>query len=397
MERESPNTRFKFPNKSRSIFRNPFARSSIAKLAFLAAGLFVIKLLNQEQIESKRLREVVPPGHSREVGRNFLADETQDYKLYEKQRRFPDVLIVGASKCGGNVLKHYLHGNPYFVHSNVEEPHFFDNIVNFRKGPQSYLDIMPKVYPYHRVFESTPRYFSTKYVPGRVYDFDPNMKIIIVVCDPILRALAHYFAAESTKIVNGEEHLLPRNFAFTATTAEEGLMASINNIFPSVVVEMMQTDPSFSTEDVRDLMHQYLHKNGDRKPANFLTRGAYGYHIQHWFKYFPRDQVLIINESDLRREPWKIMNKVQVFTDVDQLVDISSFVKKESSGWYCLQDKKEDHEPNCAISDPLDNSRQKIHDEFTPQTRQVLSKIFNSVEDDLTEVLGHKFKFVREK
>merc|ERR1712037_980352 len=131
------------------------------------------------------------------------------------------------------------------------------------------------------------------------------------------------------------------------------------------VVEMMQTDPSFSTEDVRDLMHQYLHKNGDRKPANFLTRGAYGYHIRHWFKYFSRDQVMIINESELRREPWKVKNKDQV--------------------------------PNCAFSDPLDHSRQKIHDEFTPKTRQVLSKIFDSVEDDLTEVLGHKFKFVREK
>ena len=142
------------------------------------------------------------------------------------------------------------------------------------------------------------------------------MKIIILVCDPISRALAHYFSAESTKVENGVEHLLPRNLVFTATTAEEGLMASINAIFPSVVVEMMQTDPSFSTEDVRDLMHQYLHKNGgtvnnyscvmcswrmllrlaiptgwiltannsDRKPANFLTRGAYGYHIRHWFK-----------------------------------------------------------------------------------------------------------------
>ena len=91
------------------------------------------------------------------------------------------------------------------------------------------------------------------------------MKIIILVCDPISRALAHYFSAESTKVENGVEHLLPRNFVFTATTAEEGLMDAIKEIFPSVVVEMMQTDPSFSTEDVRDLMHQYLHKNGGKK------------------------------------------------------------------------------------------------------------------------------------
>ncbi|CAG5103412.1 Oidioi.mRNA.OKI2018_I69.chr1.g762.t1.cds [Oikopleura dioica] len=376
--------------------RNPLARSSIAKIIFFIIGLYIIKILNEEHIERKKSRENIRPGHSRELGQDFLAKQSQDYKLYEKHRRFPDFLIVGASKCGTNVLKHYLHGNPYFVHTNIEDPHYFDNMEHFKSGPEYYMSLMPKVYPYHRVFESTPSYFSSKLVPGRVYDFDSSMKIVILVCDPISRALAHYFSAESTKMENGEEHLLPRNFVFTATTAEEGLMDAIKEIFPSVVVEMMQNDPDFNTEDVRDLLHQYLHQNGDRKPANFLTRGAYGYHIRHWFKYFPRDQILILNENDLRKEPWKVLNKVQEFADVDQLINISSFVKNETSGWYCLHGKSSDHVPNCAISDPVNDSQKRINAEFTPQTKQVLSKIFKSVEDDLTEVFGHKFKFVRE-
>ena len=45
----------------------------------------------------------------------------------------------------------------------------------------------------------------------------------------------------------------------------EKLLDAIKEIFPSVVVEMMQNDPDFNTEDVRDLLHQYVHQNGGRR------------------------------------------------------------------------------------------------------------------------------------
>ena len=96
---------------------------------------------------------------------------------------------------------------------------------------------MPRVYPYHRVYEKTPSYFSIKKVPGRIFNFDPKTKIIIMMCDPVRRALGHYLTAESTEIINGTEHLKPRNLRFTQTTAEEGLVNSLEKIFPDVVLD----------------------------------------------------------------------------------------------------------------------------------------------------------------
>ena len=119
-----------------------------------------------------------------------------------------------------------------------------------------------KVYPYHRVYERTPSYFSMKKVPGRLFNFDPKTKIIIMLCDPVTRALEHYATAEQTQIINGTEHLLPRNHIFTATTAEEGIMDALEKIFPSVVLDMMRVDPDFDAEEIREILYQYLGTNG---------------------------------------------------------------------------------------------------------------------------------------
>ena len=69
----------------------------------------------------------------------------------------------------------------------------------------------------------------------------------------------------------------------------------------------------------------------DRKPANFITRGVYGYHIRHWLKFFPRNQLLLLNEYDLRENPWLVLEDIQKFANVDQVLNKRSFVKNEVS------------------------------------------------------------------
>ena len=129
-------------------------------------------------------------------------------------------------------------------------------------GPKWYINLMPRVYPYHRVFEKTPSYFSMKKVPGRIFNFDPSTKLIVLLCDPVKRALSHYMTAEATVVINGTEHLRPRNFHFTGTTAEEGIVEALEKIFPDVVLDMMRMDPDFDEEEIREILYQYLSKNG---------------------------------------------------------------------------------------------------------------------------------------
>ena len=103
---------------------------------------------------------------------------------------------------------------------------------------------------------------SQKKVPGRMFNFDPQIRVVMVLCDPVKRALAHYIHADSTITINGTEQLRPRNFHFTGASAEEGIVEALEKIFPDVVLDMMRMDPDFDEEEIREILYQYLSKNG---------------------------------------------------------------------------------------------------------------------------------------
>ena len=71
--------------------------------------------------------------------------------------------------------------------------------------------------------------------------------------------------------------------------------------------------------------YQYLHKNDDRKPANFVTRGVYAYHVKHWQKYFPPSQLLFINGRDLMTNPGRSLMEIQNFIGVAPVLNETNF------------------------------------------------------------------------
>jgi len=213
----------------------------------------------------------------------------------------------------------------------------------------------------------------------------------MVLCDPVKRALAHYIHADSTITINGTEQLRPRNFHFTGASAEEGIVEALEKIFPDVVLDMMRMDPDFDEEEIREILYQYLSKNGDRKPANFITRGVYGYHIRHWLKFFPRNQLLLLNEYDLKENPWMVLEDIQKFANVDQVLNRRSFVKNETTGWYCTK-LKSDTVPNCPTT-TRNTEEELLQRSFSDSTRRVLEKIFNAVQSDLNDLILENFNF----
>lgn len=49
---------------------------------------------------------------------------------------------------------------------------------------------MPLTTPDQLTIEKSPSYFITKTAPARVHQLDPRMKLIVVVRDPITRAIS---------------------------------------------------------------------------------------------------------------------------------------------------------------------------------------------------------------
>jgi hypothetical protein len=106
-----------------------------------------------------------------------------------------DVMIIGAMKCGTTTLADLLKAHPEVDLCKQKEPEFFS------KHP----DPLAALPDYHALFDPTAKRLhaeaSTGYtflphfrldVPDLVHDYNPEVKLIYLVRDPIQRTVSHY-------------------------------------------------------------------------------------------------------------------------------------------------------------------------------------------------------------
>ena len=106
-----------------------------------------------------------------------------------------DFLICGTQKGGTSALHEYLSEHPDLCLSATKELHFFDNEELFQQGAPDYA-------PCHAAFrqkmpsqlagESTPIYMYWEPSPKRIWEYNPRMKLIVLLRNPIDRAYAHW-------------------------------------------------------------------------------------------------------------------------------------------------------------------------------------------------------------
>jgi len=103
--------------------------------------------------------------------------------------KIPNLFVIGASKCGTTSLWHMLD-----LHSNVfmttpKEPWFF-SFSNYKDNLGWYSSLFVKVNGEKIIGEASPIYSETTLIPEipkRLYDFNPDAKIIYIVREPVSR------------------------------------------------------------------------------------------------------------------------------------------------------------------------------------------------------------------
>lgn len=83
-------------------------------------------------------------------------------------KRYPELIIVGAKKCGTTALKIFMNYHPGF-RDTPGEKHFFNRPSNWKKGFSWYKDQSPLTYSDEVTYEKTPDYFDRSFVPGMGY------------------------------------------------------------------------------------------------------------------------------------------------------------------------------------------------------------------------------------
>lgn len=106
-----------------------------------------------------------------------------------------DFMIVGAQKCGTSTLFEILSTHPALIGSQLKEPHFFSKTADWRAHLEEYKGIFPEENDGLRFEASTTYTFFPHFnlrVWEDIYAFNPAMKIIYIVRDPVARIVSGY-------------------------------------------------------------------------------------------------------------------------------------------------------------------------------------------------------------
>ena len=146
--------------------------------------------------------------------------------------------------------------------------------------------------------EKTPKYFIDQEVPKRVYKMNPKMKLIIVLRDPVTRAISDY----------------------TQSLEKLNKTSNKNNSIKQKEFEKMLFD-----------------LNGEiRANWSIVRNGMYYIHLKNWLKYFPLGQILFVNGEELIKNPYNEIKKVEEFLNLKPVIQEKHFIFNLRKGFPCI-------------------------------------------------------------
>jgi len=263
-------------------------------------------------------------------------------------RMTPDFIIIGAMRGGTTSLYSYMTAHPGVGPAHTKEVHFFD--VHHKKGFSWYQAQFPLlVQKYYTEFlqkrrfitgEASPYYLFHPHAPKRIVKRLPHVKLIVLLRDPVTRAYSHYHH----EVSSGFETL---SFAEAIECEEERIGKEAEKL----------------AQDEQHVSFQHRH-------FSYLARGIYVDQLQHWMRYFPREQFLILNSEDFYADP------------ASGLKQALEFVNLPTIG---LKVQKEEYEQLNATKPPkmAEEVRRRLKDYFEPHNAR------------LAEFLGRDFSWNR--
>lgn len=207
----------------------------------------------------------------------------------------PSFVIVGTQKGGTTILYSLLVEHPQILASARKEVQYFS--LNFEKGAKWYGAQFPSKGAVQQLAsrlgkpvitgEASPYYMFHPHATRRLAETLPNAKIIMILRDPVKRAVSHY---HHNRARNAE----PLPFA-------DAIEQEASRIGPEL--DRMLKDEHYQSDAYRNF--------------SYFARGNYAPQLKRVFDHFSRDQVLVLKSEELKSDTIKVYNQVCGFLGVD--------------------------------------------------------------------------------
>lgn len=186
-----------------------------------------------------------------------------------------DFIIAGVQKAGTTALFDHLGDVPGVALSATKEVHFFDDeSVDWARPDYAAYEAQFAAAEGALVGEATPIYLYWPNALERIFAYNPAMRLILMLRDPVERAWSQW-RMETARGVEREP------FSWCIRQGRQRLFAS---------------EPW-----------------GHHREFSYVERGFYGEQVARLFELFPRDQVLLLKAEDLRADPNTVLASICAF------------------------------------------------------------------------------------
>ncbi|HBH51032.1 MAG TPA: hypothetical protein DDY91_03980 [Planctomycetaceae bacterium] len=260
--------------------------------------------------------------------------------------RLPDFVVVGATKSGTTSLYYYLDQHPEIGMSWPKEPRYFldPEFGNYHRGEAWYRDLFRT--PHRLCGEATPAYTHQPncVVAERMHNLIPRARLIYLVREPWSRLVSHY--------------------------------------------RMLRSSPNTPNGTPAEIL---------RKRPRARLASLYGTHWNCLTKYFPADQLLLVESNHLLSATRDTMRTIFEFLGVDPHFDSRVFDRKfhkaETRDRRLARSPEPQTNPGMAMDDGVpgpnvDSSASVI---FPPELIRELHDEFHREVDLLRQLTGQPF------
>lgn len=208
--------------------------------------------------------------------------------------RLPDFLIIGAQKAGSTFVLRCLGGHPQIFMPRYEVAVFEDPFYSAEAIVQLGQQLAPA--PENQLTGiKRPDYLARPECPTRIRQHMPHAKLIVVLRDPVVRAISAYYWYMQVGY-------LP------VRAPAEGLQAILDGAYD-------QTYP---------------------RAQDILNYGFYHAYLSRYLDYFPRRQLFVAPYTDLQTDAAGVINRMYAFLGVAPHNDPHMLQKQSNQSAYSL-------------------------------------------------------------
>ena len=194
--------------------------------------------------------------------------------------RLPDFLCLGTQRGGTTFLQLLLEQHPQVFLPACKEVQYFS--LHASESPCWYSSLYTEARPEQLCGDISPYYLFHPESARRICSLLPKAKLIVLLRDPVERALSQYFHS----VQLGLEHL----------PLEEALAAEPSRLLGAEAV-----------------LHEPGARHHSHQEHSYVSRSRYGGQLFRYEAHYPRKQILLLRSEDLFKKPKKLWPRLEKF------------------------------------------------------------------------------------